>query len=561
MSPYTEERPALPIHAAADLPRSYRNVYPVKSKFMIIWLPCLALFAIATGSFGSSTSYFRRSDISAKERPVIYTFFQLRTDVSAKNAGSEHTDMIDAWKRSWTEAGWDPRILSLEDAKNHPDYEKYAVSISNTDNAHEGSYDFMCFVRWLAMASHGKGGFMSDYDTFPLGLQATHALPNDGKFTSFQRHVPALISGSAPEWERMAKAVMEMAISHQKDDFYSDMLALNDIYNADETSYLQEELVVALPYKSHGVVDCDSSKNALAAHLSHSDTHKAIEGNLVEDKERSVLAFELIQDWNKQCGVLNTEGAPKPVMHTFFTQRTDVGGDPQEHQKLLDAWKTLWSEAGWETQVLTIEHAQQHPKFEQYSQMVQQVPNAKYGSFDYMNFMKWLAMSSTGQGGWLSDYDTFPIGLPATPVLPNDGQFTSFERHVPSLLSGNAEEWDRITAHVMDFAANKGQQVEYYSDMLALFDLYEKDDKAYIQYLQVTGFPYKDNQYGQVDCDVAKENHAIHLSNSVITRAMNDGMIQTNDRSVLAYELIQNWRNQCNTNSINDNINMDPSQA
>ena len=34
-------------------------------------------------------------------------------------------------------------------------------------------------------------------------------LPNGGNFTSFEQHVPSLLSGSQKEWERVSKLLLE----------------------------------------------------------------------------------------------------------------------------------------------------------------------------------------------------------------------------------------------------------------------------------------------------------------------------------------------------------------
>ena len=74
----------------------------------------------------------------------------------------------------------------------------------------------------------------------------------------------------------------------------------------------------------------------------------------------------------------------------------------------------------------------------------------------------------------MSDYDTFPIGInPADGLtLPNGGFFTSYERHVPSLMSGSQVEWDRMAEIVFHIGIRK-IQIEKYETFSDMFVLYE----------------------------------------------------------------------------------------
>lgn len=51
---------------------------------------------------------------------------------------------------------------------------------------------------------------MSDYDAVPMFFApSASALPNSGKFTSFGRHVPALVVGSASQWDFVLSAMLD----------------------------------------------------------------------------------------------------------------------------------------------------------------------------------------------------------------------------------------------------------------------------------------------------------------------------------------------------------------
>ena len=257
-----------------------------------------------------------------KGRPIMYTFFELKKRKNgdlAKLENKFHQAMISAWSDLWFQAGWEPRILTMDDAKKHPLFSKYSRKIIRYDKyLFEESYNYMCFVRWLAMATQEDGGWMSDYDTFPvgqLGLSNVDGigmnLPNYGVFTSHERWVPSLLSGSASEWKRMAIAIMDLAvdkIQFEQKKFYSDMLALQDLYLRDSSLYIQAHHVEFYPYKDRNQVDCDITKRLFGVHLSHASTRQAMGKGLIELPEgenyeyyRSIFARELFDNWKKQC--------------------------------------------------------------------------------------------------------------------------------------------------------------------------------------------------------------------------------------------------------------------
>jgi len=98
----------------------------------------------------------------------MHTFFH-----EVPTGASQDTNLktLDLWREAWSEAGWEPKILTLQDAKRHPRFAHYEKKLYEQVRILHNpvEYNRMCFLRWLAMAAAG-GGFMSDYDVLPLGL-------------------------------------------------------------------------------------------------------------------------------------------------------------------------------------------------------------------------------------------------------------------------------------------------------------------------------------------------------------------------------------------------------
>ena len=143
------------------------------------------------------------------------------------------------------------------------------------------------------MATSG-GGWMSDYDTFPLfsdPYQDGLVLPNDGALTSYTNHVPCLVSGSASEWNHLSQLMLFSYVQHVN-EFWSDMLALKEIQKLIHgTIYTMNTLTTDDPYKDDSnslrgsnetIMDpydlkdrCHLTKGMRAIHFSHASCKRA----------------------------------------------------------------------------------------------------------------------------------------------------------------------------------------------------------------------------------------------------------------------------------------------
>lgn len=264
-----------------------------------------------------------------KPRPLMHTFY-------SHLSNDDRDGMIDLWKQEWELAGFDTRILTLDDAKAHPYFETMKEAVEKafpTD-----TYNQYCFYRYLAMAT--VGGFQSDFDTFPMHFPIEDALPdtliNNGQFTSFEgkfffqylhsllrvlhsyyisfstAHVPSLISASKEEWERVAILITEQ-LDKTEENFKSDMYMLRDV-GLDESNnliFLYDGVVKLAPYKAKGDIDCTPTDDSRVIHFSHhADTKLEESGlspnfnerdDLIATEERTRRAQVFMEEWRKQC--------------------------------------------------------------------------------------------------------------------------------------------------------------------------------------------------------------------------------------------------------------------
>ena len=226
------------------------------------------------------------------QRPIMSTFF---TPVEGGCCGMSeqgHLNLVKAWEEAWQSWGWDTRVLTEEDARRHPRFEEMERKLSSSD---VNEYNHRCFWRWLAMANDDDpmGGWMSDYDAFPLLLtgEVGWELMSMSGFKSWSVHVPTLIHADRMSWENIVDYMIKVVSPDLKIEKMTDMLVLEYLYNQFSEDELNIKTWDVMTYEGAYVyrrddetgkiaVDCDGANVALASHLSHHDTREAVEHGL-----------------------------------------------------------------------------------------------------------------------------------------------------------------------------------------------------------------------------------------------------------------------------------------
>lgn len=254
-------------------------------------------------------------------RPVIKTFYQ-KLDNEEEGAPLDDP-ILSLWREEWSRIGFEPKIITLEDAKRHPYYEimKGVVEKAFPGDEPAHIYNRYCFYRYLAMAATG-GGWHSDYDAMPayFPLEKAHAFPNEGKFTSFEQFIPSLISASAEEWTFIALLMMDQ-LSKTKEEWPSDMFMIKDLTEIEGQTDIIVDLLkeengkVMQPnalMKDDGTFDCSKFKDTWVLHFSHSSMTDLFQGGLLpisgleeEDIQdsffRAAVTKKLMQNFRVEC--------------------------------------------------------------------------------------------------------------------------------------------------------------------------------------------------------------------------------------------------------------------
>jgi len=269
-----------------------------------------------------------------------------------------------------------------------------------------------------------------------------------------------------------------------------------------------------------------------------------------------------------------------PVMHTFYEPDPKgycCGMLEDGHQRLLHAWQKSWQDKGWDTVILTKNDAMLHPLF---PSLQEKLESLRINEYNKKCYWRWLAMASVygdsdddKGGGWMSDYDTMPLELNSENGIKlaseNDGQFTSYSSHVPCLLYGSRDEWDRVILLMIELLPEKCNARA--SDMLTFLKVRQevKEEGGILwRHSVVKTFPYKHGEEDDtlvVDCEQCQGKLIAHFShkgsmdtyrNGVYPKAVSDKLGVINGRGEAANLFMDDYRSQCESNANYDGLKL-----
>mmetsp|Transcript_3250 Transcript_3250/g.4991 ORF Transcript_3250/g.4991 Transcript_3250/m.4991 type:complete len:317 (+) Transcript_3250:113-1063(+) len=227
---------------------------------------------------------------SSAIKPIMATFFEVVDEGCCGMTKEGHENLLRAWEDSWQAVGWETKILTKEDAMKHPDFDLLDEKLKNV---YVSPYNRRCMWRWLAMAMNEDehGGWMSDYDLFPLTLTGEMGLKlaEEPGFKTWAGHVPALIHSDRESWDKVLHMMMDNIPEDRKAGMpmVTDMFLLQFLHEFHKkemnVTEWRSKVLGGFPYappsEEHDepVINCKLAKMAFAAHLSHHDVEEAME--------------------------------------------------------------------------------------------------------------------------------------------------------------------------------------------------------------------------------------------------------------------------------------------
>mmetsp|Transcript_8341 Transcript_8341/g.11905 ORF Transcript_8341/g.11905 Transcript_8341/m.11905 type:complete len:603 (+) Transcript_8341:111-1919(+) len=536
--------------------------------------------------------------IRKRSRPVMHTFYD---ESSLGDSVEDRRKLLNQWKRSWNEAGWDVRVLTMEEAKMHEAFpifqnsqeeinmethttQSISIPVMSPENRNE-------VYRLLAMATK-IGGWVCDFDVFPLHIISDdgHKLPNNGKLTLYDYTSPSMISGSFHQFDTLVRKVIDglskiqpqqeaspvqqvlqrisksnppqfVHYGSQLDDdteVYRGILYTNNqgqmrISNSNsKTRVLCPKHQPKFLRMTPKVLEINKTNGAWP-HISFNDLHKF----------KADISGEYITKWKRYC-----PKPDRPKVHTFFESMDGTGEtagmDNAGNSNLINTWKQAWYEAGFEPVVLTMDDAKKHPDFNSSQQRLEQLPMRFYNK---LCTYRWYAMAVEG-GGYMVDYDTFPLAI--TPFdgrfMQNGGKLTLYDFVVPSIVSGSFNEYTRFANLITDIVGRPDYNGEVMSDMLALDYLRKHQPDSFVRHSNryhnrlVYNGPYY-NEKEEVDCIGSNGMIVVHFAHKyVVEKAttltnvlrfedIEQDLDMVNKRGAIAKQFLKDWSSKCKSRS------------
>jgi len=414
-------------------------------------------------------------------RPIIHTFI-LEDDITPI---FQQDELIRLWAESWSDAGWNPVVLTKKDAMQHPDYDN--INSKLIDAEIEKFDRFGRYLRYVAMSLVPEGGWYSEPYVMPLPSDYLNKvgfeLPNNGKFTLHDNELPELLSGDQKEWDKM------LFYMTQKPD-RNDVMMLSNFLSENPDLYVTQSSIINGKYALDSKISssyCKHAERKIAVKFSY---RIAKDAGINRSKFYTAVKSSLASLLNKKCKFSDNKVATpardlpmEPVTNTLnekladlslnkmlqtpqnaskkrisdnsrtihtFVMKEDDPSKLNELNEFLKIWTESWSDAGWDTVVLTEKDASRHPIYRNFVDKLSKVNFDKRSRWG--RYLRFIAMATIPDGGWYSEPHVLPLrsddfigkGL----KVPNDRIFTTYHSEFPELLSENQREWNRMAIYI-----------------------------------------------------------------------------------------------------------------
>ena len=204
----------------------------------------------------------------------------------------DQNKIINIWSTSWKARGFEPIVLTDEDAEKHPQYDELYKKIkqiwsgvNNREFNERGEkYSMSCYLRWLAYAALDNTDrfYLSDYDIINFNFK-----PGDeqsDKFHLMDHFCPGIVSATATQCEEFIQAFLKMSIDRQ--DELKHLAKKNKMWWYNDQDFVEHnmdhleeygydwKISPRGTYSVYPSIDTTPNDNLCLVHFDHGHTHE-----------------------------------------------------------------------------------------------------------------------------------------------------------------------------------------------------------------------------------------------------------------------------------------------
>jgi hypothetical protein len=142
--------------------------------------------------------------------------------------------LIDIWKKSWEDSGFEAIILNAREAEKSPILAEFVFKLQMLHKAitqkHITRYGLACYLRWLAYSTQkdDEPFFVSDYDVISKGFTPKNINLDKDKLSFLDRFCPCFAYGSKNNFLNLCQDICSISLNYTdkiKEDFQKNKLS------------------------------------------------------------------------------------------------------------------------------------------------------------------------------------------------------------------------------------------------------------------------------------------------------------------------------------------------
>jgi len=226
-------------------------------------------------------------------KPVMHTYI----DESAPEIS--YSSYFENWKQAWLGAGWEIKVVSLQDAMINPLYSKFQQRMDEKNLSHSPRHSYM---RNLAMSGATKhGGYYSDIFVFPLQKVTSDdideegyiKLPNSGELTFHDGVGGSIVSGNLAAWDRINLYLVDHIEKNAYDSFQK-------LEKKDGFIHFERNNMLINVFGRHEPGICEKTKSKFVARL-HKYDLRIMNVRPMNKKLRDMIIGRWFQFYRQHC--------------------------------------------------------------------------------------------------------------------------------------------------------------------------------------------------------------------------------------------------------------------